>query len=126
VCLSTFDLFGLLLLKHYCITLLFYTSCIKKSLILINPRIISLNCFSISVPPISGLPPFDVVRTMSPFAAAIYSDYRQLTLANLTWIANLTADDTAIKNKYFGDLSTNRFIIYIFQYKINCIHCSKY
>ena len=61
------------------------------------------------VPPISGLPPYDVIKTMAPFASYIPSDYKTMTLATLAAVSNQTAIDTNIKNQYFGDLATNRF-----------------
>ena len=62
----------------------------------------------VSVPPVNGLPPLDIVKSMPQFAGMIMADYRQITSANITAFSNQAAADMTAKNKYFSDMATNR------------------
>ena len=62
----------------------------------------------VPVPPVSGLPPLDIVKSMPQFSGMIMADYRQMTSANITAVARQAAADMNAKNKYFSDMASNR------------------
>ena len=45
---------------------------------------------------------------MAAFSGIIEADYRLITLDSLAAVANQTATDWSIRNKYFADMTANR------------------